>query len=57
MIEQYFIENGEYPNNLNVVQNDENYFPDGGPICPVTGKRYPATLNANNRVKSDNHLH
>jgi len=55
MLEQYFIDNGEYPNNWNVVQKDEDYFPDGEPVCPVTGDKYKSTLTSDNRYDASDH--
>lgn len=55
-IELYNAENGAYPTDLTVVTSDTSLFPDGAPICPITGAAYPATL-VNNRVDASGHNH
>ena len=55
-IELYNAENGSYPATLTVITQSTTYFPDGEPICPVTGAAYPSTL-VNNRVDASDHSH
>jgi prepilin-type N-terminal cleavage/methylation domain-containing protein len=45
-MEVYFAEKGLYPT-YEVLIADANYFPDGGPVCPLEGAY---SLNANNRA-------
>jgi len=56
-IELYYAKEGEWPNNLKKVTKDTDYFPDGDPICPVTGATYPNALTAENRVDDSAHGH
>ncbi len=56
-IELYYSQNSAYPADLPTLTNDTAYFPDGAPVCPVTGLPYPATLTANNRVDASGHAH
>lgn len=40
-VEQFYLHNGVWPaNNLSDISADPNYFPDGPPICPVSGQPY-----------------
>ena len=56
-IELYAAEHdGTYPANLQVITNSTTYFPDGPPICPVTGATYPNAL-VNHRVNASAHNH
>ncbi len=55
-IELYYMRNGAWPNNLKKVTTDTDYFPDGAPVCPITGKKYPNDL-VNNRVDASDHNH
>jgi type II secretion system protein G len=55
-IELYYANNGEWPTNLQTITADANYFPDGEPVCPVTGSAYSNTLS-NNRVDDSSHSH
>jgi len=55
-IELYNANTGGWPANLQTVTQDTSYFPDGEPICPVTGNPYPNTL-VNNRVDASGHSH
>lgn len=48
-IEMWNADKGSYPANLTTITGDTDYFPDGAPVCPVSGGVYPATL-VNNRV-------
>jgi len=56
-IEQCYVDNASYPENLFSVSQSTVYFPDGGPICPVTNSAYPKALTANFRVDESGHLH
>ena len=55
-IELYKANTGSWPNNLSKVTKDTSYFPDGEPVCPVTGNKYPNDL-VNNRVDDSAHSH
>lgn len=55
-IEEYSQNKGGYPANLVEVTENPDYFPDGGPICPITGKKYPKGLK-NSRVDASKHAH
>jgi len=37
-IEMYNADNGSYPDKLDDVTKDKQYFPDGTPTCPLGGK-------------------
>jgi len=40
-VERWYIHNGVWPaNNLSDIAADGNYFPDGLPVCPVSGNAY-----------------
>ncbi len=40
-VEQYYINNGVWPaNDLSDIGADTGYFPDGLPVCPVSGNLY-----------------
>lgn len=56
-IEMYNADNGSYPGALSTVAGNTAYFPDGAPVCPVTGNPYPDALTANNRVDTSDHAH
>lgn len=56
-IELYHAEEGVYPTSLTTVTNSLDYFPDGAPICPVTGLVYTDTLSDNHRVNATGHSH
>ena len=56
-IERYNLDNGSYPANLFSVSQNTDYFPDGEPICPVTGLPYSKALNTRSRVNELGHLH
>jgi prepilin-type N-terminal cleavage/methylation domain-containing protein len=48
-VERYAVTTGAYPADLNVLATDQNYFPEGIPVCPVSGHAY--TLNTTtNRI-------
>ena len=36
-IELYFVQEGTYPNSLTDVTENNTYFPDGPPVCPLGG--------------------
>ena len=55
-LELYFSNTGGYPATLAILTADTDYFPDGAPVCPVTGAVYTATLTANNRVDTTGHV-
>jgi len=54
-IELYFANTGSWPANLQAVTQDTDYFPDGEPVCPVTGLAYSNVLTANHRVDDTGH--
>jgi prepilin-type N-terminal cleavage/methylation domain-containing protein len=56
-IELYYANNGSYPTDLPTLTGDTDYFPDGPPVCPVTGLPYPDALTANHRVDASAHSH
>ncbi len=56
-IEMYNADTGGYPSDLTDVSENTTYFPDGAPVCPVTGNPYPDALTANNRVDASAHAH
>ncbi|MBA7697348.1 hypothetical protein ES703_106013 [subsurface metagenome] len=56
-IELYYANNSEWPDDLEVITKDTDYFPDGEPLCPVTDVAYPKSLTANNRVDDSAHQH
>ncbi len=55
-IEMYYQDTGSYPANLTDVTQNTDYFPDGEPICPVTGNPYSGPL-VNNRLDTSGHEH
>jgi general secretion pathway protein G len=55
-IELYNADEGDYPDVLSTITGSTVYFPDGAPICPVTGDPYIDALD-NNRVKISGHVH
>ena len=55
-VELYYVYSGEWPNNLSKVTKITDYFPDGEPVCPITGEKYPNDL-VNNRVDDSAHQH
>jgi len=55
-IEMYNADNSAYPGDLTTITGDITYFPDGPPVCPVTGAEYPAVLD-NSRVDDALHSH
>ena len=55
-IELYNADNDAYPTDLTTVTGDTSLFPDGAPVCPVTGAVYSTTL-VNNRVNPSGHSH
>lgn len=41
MVEQYYVNTGTFPaNNLSDIGADLDYFPQGIPVCPVSGDAY-----------------
>jgi len=54
-IELYNANTGNWPATLDVVTGDTAYFPDGPPICPVTGAAYNNVLTAEHRVDTTGH--
>lgn len=56
-IDKYYLTNGTFPDNLEIIIKDKNYFPDGELRCPVTGKRYSSILNIHNMVDAREHEH
>ena len=46
-IELWAVTNGSYPATLAAITEDTDYFPDGPPVCPLSGTY---SLNANDRV-------
>ena len=55
-LELYNANEGAWPVQLSDVTGDPNYFPEGKPICPVTGLVYPTNM-VNNRVDASGHAH
>ena len=55
-LELYFANEGAWPATLSVLTGNTAYFPDGPPVCPVTGSAYSNTLT-NNRVTTTGHSH
>jgi type II secretory pathway pseudopilin PulG len=55
-IEMYYQDTGSYPADLTDVTQNTDYFPDGEPICPVTGSPYAGPL-VNNRLDTSGHDH
>lgn len=40
-VEQFYLHNGYWPaNDLSDIGADTSYFPDGLPVCPVSGQPY-----------------
>lgn len=55
MLEQYYADNGEYPDDMEDLTKDTNYFPDGEPVCPITEEEYKKDLTDDNRYDADDH--
>lgn len=55
-IELYYATNSAWPADLEIITKDTSYFPDGEPVCPVTGNKYPKAL-VNNRLDASAHGH
>ena len=55
-IELYYSNTGSYPATLSALTGVISYFPDGAPVCPVTGEEYSNIL-VNNRVDNTGHTH
>ena len=56
-IEQYYLDTVSFPNVLLQVTRSTLYFPDGEPICPITGAVYPQALTSSKRVDETAHNH
>lgn len=55
-IERYGLVNGDYPSSLGDL--DSTYFPEGLPVCPVTGDPYSLNTTTNRvegHTNSSNH--
>jgi prepilin-type N-terminal cleavage/methylation domain-containing protein len=55
-IELYYATYSAWPADLEVITKDTDYFPDGEPVCPVSGSAYPKDL-VNNRLDDSGHSH
>ena len=55
LLETYNAENGSSPATLTVITQDTSHFPEGEPICPLTGAAYPNAL-VNGRLDVATHL-
>jgi len=55
-IERYYATNGTFPGMLRDIKRDKDLFPDGPPVCPITGERYSG-MNAKHRVRTALHNH
>ncbi|MFC1806053.1 competence type IV pilus major pilin ComGC [Planctomycetota bacterium] len=54
-VERWHMEKGVWPAaNLNDIENDPDYFPDGMPLCPVDGRKYVIDSDAH-RVRDHDH--
>lgn len=54
-VERWYFEKGAWPaENLNDIEVDTDYFPDGMPLCPVNGQRYKID-SGTRRVKDHDH--
>lgn len=49
-LEQYRLDNGQWPASLATVTGSTTYFPDGAPTCPSSGSY---TMDANYRTDCD----
>jgi len=56
-IQMYYQDTGEWPNNLKKVTKNTDYFPEGEPICPVTGTVYDNALLGVDRIDDSAHHH
>jgi len=55
LAEMYNAETGSFPATLTVITQDTAFFPEGEPICPLTGASYPNVL-VNGRLDVATHL-
>jgi prepilin-type N-terminal cleavage/methylation domain-containing protein len=56
-VERWYFNNGSWPaNDLSDIGADDDYFPDGVPVCPVSGSSYNLSATTH-RVIDDNHSH
>ena len=54
-VERWYFEKGEWPkSNLNDIEADPDYFPDGVPLCPVNNQKYKID-NGTHRVTGHDH--
>ena len=53
-LELFNANTGAYPADLPTLTGNVAYFPDGAPVCPVTGAAYADAL-VNNRVDTTGH--
>jgi len=56
-IELFNANENRWPADLEEVTKNTDYFPDGEPVCPVTGQKYPKVLKPNHRVDDALHQH
>ena len=54
-LELYHHNTGSWPTMLDDLTKDKDYFPDGEPVCPITGEEY--VMNADHRVDTSGHNH
>jgi len=54
-IELYYANTGNWPAVLTDVTGNTAYFPDGAPVCPVTGAVYNNVLTAGHRIDTTGH--
>ena len=54
-VERWHLEKGVWPDsNLNDIETDPVYFPNGTPLCPVNGQKYKID-NTTHRVTGHSH--
>ncbi|MBE0537655.1 MAG: prepilin-type N-terminal cleavage/methylation domain-containing protein [Phycisphaerae bacterium] len=54
-IEMYNAENGSYPAAIGDVTGSTTYFPDGAPVCPLSGVATSYTMNATTKRVACSH--
>lgn len=54
-LELYYQNTGSWPTKLDDMTKDKDYFPDGEPLCPITGDEYLMTTD--HRVDTSDHVH
>jgi general secretion pathway protein G len=54
-IEMYHADTGDYPDSLADITGDPNYFPEGAPVCPVTGSSDSYSMDASTHRVSCSH--